>query len=343
MKSIVLLLVLVTTGLDAQSYLQIRRGNAADRPTLRVGEPAFDRDSLDMWMGSDSGNVLIGGRSVVYGKATFAKDAGSTDAYAITLVPTLPNYYNGLHVRFMANTANTGTATLNINSLGAKTIYKGPLVSDVLSTGDIAADQMVEVVYSDSAFFSIGINGTDPTYNFVQVPQYAMALATSSWGASLNDSITVFAVTLPRAIKLGSAAVTTGTLGGSCSARTFSIAVYNSSLALVDYIAATNNPGNGTGGGAAFTSSAIAGPGLVYVAFSTYNDGTCTQQFRAADVSSNTIASGIIAIQNATYPIFGYATAKLTNGGSWPATITLSKSTTTTLYPHIFIAGTNLD
>lgn len=82
----------------------------------------------------------------------YAADAGGTDAYAITVTPAPTAYVTGQVFRFKANTANTGTATLNVNSLGALTLKK-PSASGytTLETGDILANQLVEVMY----------NGTD--------------------------------------------------------------------------------------------------------------------------------------------------------------------------------------
>lgn len=82
----------------------------------------------------------------------YAADAGGTDAYAITVAPIPTAYVTGQVFRFKANTANTGTATLNVNSLGALTLKK-PSASGYtnLETGDILANQLVEVMY----------NGTD--------------------------------------------------------------------------------------------------------------------------------------------------------------------------------------
>lgn len=82
----------------------------------------------------------------------YAADAGGTDAYAITVAPVPTAYVTGQVFRFKANTANTGTATLNVNSLGALTLKK-PSASGytTLETGDILANQLVEVMY----------NGTD--------------------------------------------------------------------------------------------------------------------------------------------------------------------------------------
>lgn len=78
----------------------------------------------------------------------YAADAGSTDAYAITLAPVPASYVAGTLYRFKANTANTGAATLNVNSLGAKTIVKvAGGVTTALADNDILAGQFVDVVY----------------------------------------------------------------------------------------------------------------------------------------------------------------------------------------------------
>jgi hypothetical protein len=82
----------------------------------------------------------------------YAADGGSTDAYAITL-PVAPDAYTdilGLPISFKANTINTGAATLNVNSLGAKAIKKNG--SDALDDGNIKAGQIVTVVYDGTNF-----------------------------------------------------------------------------------------------------------------------------------------------------------------------------------------------
>lgn len=78
----------------------------------------------------------------------FAADAGSTDTYVATLSPAPSGYTTGTHYRFKANTANTGVATINFNSLGAITIKKaiGGITTD-LTDNDIRAGQWVDLVY----------------------------------------------------------------------------------------------------------------------------------------------------------------------------------------------------
>ena len=55
----------------------------------------------------------------------FRADAGSTDDYAITLSPAPAAYTTGMLISFTANTANTGACTVNVNSLGAKSLKRG--------------------------------------------------------------------------------------------------------------------------------------------------------------------------------------------------------------------------
>lgn len=78
----------------------------------------------------------------------FCSDAGSTDTYACTLSPAATAYVTGTHYRFLANTANTGAASINFNSLGAKTIVKvAGGITTTLTDNDIRAGQWVEMVY----------------------------------------------------------------------------------------------------------------------------------------------------------------------------------------------------
>jgi hypothetical protein len=84
------------------------------------------------------------------GSLIYAADAGSTDAYAITLSPVPSSYTDGMVIHFKANTINTGAATLNVNSLGAKAIKKN--YNYDLADGDIKAGQRVSVIYDGTNF-----------------------------------------------------------------------------------------------------------------------------------------------------------------------------------------------
>ncbi len=75
----------------------------------------------------------------------YAVDSVGTDLYAITITPAITAYVAGQRFTFKAGTANTGACSLNVSGLGAKTIKKE--VSLDLNTGDILANQIVEVEY----------------------------------------------------------------------------------------------------------------------------------------------------------------------------------------------------
>jgi len=92
--------------------------------------------------------VKINGSRTVEGTINYAADAGSTDAYAITLSPALTAYTTGACYSFKANTANTGAGSININGLGAKTIKKAAGgVSTDLADNHIRAGQVVNICY----------------------------------------------------------------------------------------------------------------------------------------------------------------------------------------------------
>src|SRR5262249_36106242 len=82
--------------------------------------------------------------------ATIAS-TGSANAYALAYIMPPATYANGQQFAFTANFTNTGSATANINSLGAKTIQK-QISSGManLAAGDVQSGQHVTLEY-DSA------------------------------------------------------------------------------------------------------------------------------------------------------------------------------------------------
>lgn len=101
----------------------------------------------------------------------YATDTGAADAYVITLSDAPTAYETGRLYAFKAANANTGASTINVNSLGTKTIKKN--TSSDLSAGDIAAGQIVFVAYDGtnmqlvSVFPGAGGSSTSyaPVYN----------------------------------------------------------------------------------------------------------------------------------------------------------------------------------
>lgn len=80
----------------------------------------------------------------------YAADTGSANAYAIAPSPAITAYTVGQQLSFKATNTNTTTSTLNVNSLGTKTI-KRPTGSDLVAN-DIVSGQIVSVEYDGTNF-----------------------------------------------------------------------------------------------------------------------------------------------------------------------------------------------
>lgn len=107
-----------------------------------------EKDALAAPTSPSATNKFITQADLQKAAEIYAADSVGTDAYAITLSPAPAAYATGMVIHFKAGTANTGAATLNVNSLGAKTLkkYVSGGKSD-LETGDILANQPVTVIY----------------------------------------------------------------------------------------------------------------------------------------------------------------------------------------------------
>lgn len=94
------------------------------------------------------GQKKTNGSRVIEGTLNYCADAGANDTYACSLDPAIVAYTTGAVYYFKANTANTGSATINLNSIGAKTIKKaqGGVTTD-LSDNDIRVGQLVVLQY----------------------------------------------------------------------------------------------------------------------------------------------------------------------------------------------------
>ena len=78
----------------------------------------------------------------------FFTDSGAADAYVLTAIgnkkgPT--SYADGLRVRFIVGTTNTGASTVNVSALGAKNIVREN--GSALQAGDLFTNETVELVY----------------------------------------------------------------------------------------------------------------------------------------------------------------------------------------------------
>lgn len=76
--------------------------------------------------------------------------ASGTDTYTLAASPTLTTYANGRYFAVLFTNANTGPATLNIDSLGAKAITRNG--ANALEGGDIGAGSIKILAYDGTRF-----------------------------------------------------------------------------------------------------------------------------------------------------------------------------------------------
>lgn len=91
-------------------------------------------------------------KDLIYMAGDYAVTTGSSNAYVLALDAQITALTAGMRVRFKANFANTGIATLNVNSLGAVYFVKGEDFTQLLSPGDIQNNSYHEAEYDGTYF-----------------------------------------------------------------------------------------------------------------------------------------------------------------------------------------------
>ena len=75
---------------------------------------------------------------------------GSANAITISANQTLSAYYDGLVIAFEAGATNTGAVTINVDSVGVKSLKKN--VTEAISAGEIISGQKVIAIYDGTNF-----------------------------------------------------------------------------------------------------------------------------------------------------------------------------------------------
>mgnify|MGYP000954709653 CR=1 FL=1 len=104
-----------------------------------------------------------------------------TDTITATVSPALTAYASGQMFAFVAANTNTGAVTINISSLGAKSITKNGTTA--LAAGDITANYLFVIVYDGTQFQVVGVSAT--TFTDLTI---SGVLTLSGAGVQLNSS-----------------------------------------------------------------------------------------------------------------------------------------------------------
>ena len=166
--------------------------------TFSQTDASNNSGTMPSWSGSaapstldDAGRALQGAATREWNWRSFTLTAtGTSDAKVLSYSVAPAAYYNGQRFAFIANTTNTTSATLNVNSLGAKTIKKdvsGTLTN--LAASDMVLGMFVEVAYNTAGDCFVWVNrGALPTFG-------ALA-ALNTVGTSQIDALAVTTATI---------------------------------------------------------------------------------------------------------------------------------------------------
>lgn len=118
-------------------------------------------------------------------RVAYAADTGAANAYVVALPHTLAAYTAGLSIRVKITNANTGASTINVDSLGVKTITR--FSGDPLQSGDLPAGGVVTLTYDGTNFQTPG-NQTGVVVDISTSPLVATGSLTSrTTGARAAD------------------------------------------------------------------------------------------------------------------------------------------------------------
>lgn len=135
---------------DGTDATLVKPSNWNDDHNITGAEDQANKNQLSGYAGVDAnGFVTPNG---------YAADTGTANTYAITLSPAPAALAAGQRVRFKVANANTGASTLNVNSLGAKSLVKSG--STALGSGDLTAGQIVTAVYDGTNWQLQGAGGS---------------------------------------------------------------------------------------------------------------------------------------------------------------------------------------
>ena len=143
-------------------------------------------------------NIPLGGFKVTgLGAGTVATDAAQygqlqanattiatvtgTDTLTGSLTPALTAYATGNLFSFVASGTNTGATTINLNSLGAKSITKSGTTA--LSAGDIVSGQVYLIEYDGTRFQLINPSTTSGTVSTISFGSTGLTPSTATNGA----------------------------------------------------------------------------------------------------------------------------------------------------------------
>lgn len=89
-------------------------------------------------------------KDIVKNSGDYGTTTGSANTYILALDAQYTAYVEGDKIKFKINVANTGASTININSIGAKSLKRAD--GSVLVPNDLVANRVYEAIYDGTNF-----------------------------------------------------------------------------------------------------------------------------------------------------------------------------------------------
>lgn len=113
---------------------------------------------------------------------------GTGAAYVLTFTQGPTAYYKGFTLRIWIHANNTGACSLNVNSLGAKSILSTH--GEALSAGQLRIGRVVQVVYNGTNFELFDVTAHDPKFTGTLTANSANIVSLTSNTVTVNETIT---------------------------------------------------------------------------------------------------------------------------------------------------------
>lgn len=167
-------------------------------------------------------------------KNNYAADGGSNDTYVITLGSAPAAYAAGQIFQFKANTVNTGPCTLNVNSLGAKSLKMNSNLDPV--DGYIKAGAIVTVLYDGTNFQILSVSGKPSVSQTGEELYAADGGSTDDYAVTLNPVPVAYVTGMTvrfkaNTVNTGPATLNVNALGAKSIVKYVNTALANADIA----------------------------------------------------------------------------------------------------------------
>ena len=224
----------------------------------------------------------------------FAVDTGAVNAFLVAMPQAPASYVDGLAITFRPLNTNTAACTINVNSLGVKSIRR--IDSSALVAGDIYVGVPVPLIYSTATgFFHLPANAI---LSATQAAASAVAAAASAVAAASSESSA--ATSASTATTQASTATTQATLAADYATKT------------TDYVTATDNSAKSWALGGTGNGQPTAGNSKAWAT-------TLTTTVDGSDYSAKEFAIGDVTVSGGSAKAWATDVAVTVDGSGYSA------------------------